>query len=1020
MASENIFEVYTANPITSNADTDLLYVGQFPYGSGNDAAITFANFAAQFGGGVTSTQVQQSVFNYSTDTGVSGAAYVATLSPAPVSYTDGLIVILKPANDNSTNTPTLNVNGVGNVNIVGMDGLEIAIGDIALDRDAIFSYYDAGSQFILLNPVSSLSTALSASNGNSYGNTIFLQDTGTANLYAATMPLFPTLIPSTGSLIVTLNVANTNTGASTFSLNGGSLMPIILPDGSALTGGELVASAVSAIMSNNNGSWILLNSAISTSGATPTQVQENAFNSGVDSGAADAYNIALTPAITTPYPNMLLSFIPLNGGISGNATVALNGGSPLPVTSFNGGSTFAQDIATNVPCFMQADGTGASWQLINPLTVGLYMRNVIQNGTQFYLDSGTLNVYVANAAGTFYQPAAPALAGTVIYFQPSTTNTGAATLNFNGTGNAPITLLGSPLVGGEMVAGTFATLIFDGSTNWNLVSTTITSGGITESQIQNGAFTYAGLSNTTSPNVYTANVTPALVSSSPGQLISFMADTTNTNNNTGGSFATLNVNGTGAQGILVYGSNGLEFALANAIILDNIYYFVNTGGDWILLNPSNAVTSTSLLSQTYTFSVDSGAANAYIATIANLSFNFSSNIQAYTRITVQCVNSNSGASTLDIGTGAKPITLEGGSALIGGEILSNGYYDFVWDQTSTSWIILNPTVSSGGGITSTQIQQSSFNYSVDTGIDGTAFIATLSPAPSGYTDGLVVILKPNNTNSITNPTLDVNGLGAINIIRSSLYGALVLGDIDGAVDAVLIYCSILNSFILQNPFVTVLPFQIQNQSFTYSSTSTTSPNVYTLPLNPSLTSYTPGQIVTFTADSTNTNNDDNVGFATLDVNGLGPLPIIINNSDGVGTTFAHAGAIVSGSTYMCINGSSVWILLNPSNNVIADSLINQSYTFAIDTGLSNAYVVTLSNIVTSSGSLIAYTRITVKIINANSGASTLDVNSIGPTSIVLNGGAALAGGELLANGYYDFVFDNTSTTWILMNPSSFL
>ena len=47
--SKNIDQVFIANPITSNASTDLMYFGQSPYGIGNDAAMTYANFAAQFG-----------------------------------------------------------------------------------------------------------------------------------------------------------------------------------------------------------------------------------------------------------------------------------------------------------------------------------------------------------------------------------------------------------------------------------------------------------------------------------------------------------------------------------------------------------------------------------------------------------------------------------------------------------------------------------------------------------------------------------------------------------------------------------------------------------------------------------------------------------------------------------------------------------------------------------------------------------------------------------------------------------
>lgn len=47
--SKNIDQIFIANPITSNASTDLMYFGQSPYSVGNDAAMTYANFSAQFG-----------------------------------------------------------------------------------------------------------------------------------------------------------------------------------------------------------------------------------------------------------------------------------------------------------------------------------------------------------------------------------------------------------------------------------------------------------------------------------------------------------------------------------------------------------------------------------------------------------------------------------------------------------------------------------------------------------------------------------------------------------------------------------------------------------------------------------------------------------------------------------------------------------------------------------------------------------------------------------------------------------
>ncbi|TAL08496.1 MAG: hypothetical protein EPO02_12740 [Nitrospirae bacterium] len=53
--SKNIDQIFIANPITTNASTDLMYFGQSPYGVGNDAAMTYTNFAAQFGAPYTAS-----------------------------------------------------------------------------------------------------------------------------------------------------------------------------------------------------------------------------------------------------------------------------------------------------------------------------------------------------------------------------------------------------------------------------------------------------------------------------------------------------------------------------------------------------------------------------------------------------------------------------------------------------------------------------------------------------------------------------------------------------------------------------------------------------------------------------------------------------------------------------------------------------------------------------------------------------------------------------------------------------
>lgn len=55
--SMNIEQIFIANPITTNAPTDLMYFGQSPYGAGDDAAMTFANFNAQIVGSGTANDL---------------------------------------------------------------------------------------------------------------------------------------------------------------------------------------------------------------------------------------------------------------------------------------------------------------------------------------------------------------------------------------------------------------------------------------------------------------------------------------------------------------------------------------------------------------------------------------------------------------------------------------------------------------------------------------------------------------------------------------------------------------------------------------------------------------------------------------------------------------------------------------------------------------------------------------------------------------------------------------------------
>lgn len=98
-------------------------------------------------------------------------------------------------------------------------------------------------------------------------------------------------------------------------------------------------------------------------------------------------------------------------------------------------------------------------------------------------------------------------------------------------------------------------------------------------------------------------------------------------------------------------------------------------------------------------------------------------------------------------------------------------------------------------------------------------------------------------------------------------------------------------------------------------------------------------------------------------------------------------------------------------------LIDQDHIYYVDSGSANTYVIT------PSPAIAAYEegqRFVVRVANANSGASTLNVNGLGAIAVQLADGTAMASGMLAAGGIYEFTYDaNTSPDrWVLTSPPS--
>lgn len=98
------------------------------------------------------------------------------------------------------------------------------------------------------------------------------------------------------------------------------------------------------------------------------------------------------------------------------------------------------------------------------------------------------------------------------------------------------------------------------------------------------------------------------------------------------------------------------------------------------------------------------------------------------------------------------------------------------------------------------------------------------------------------------------------------------------------------------------------------------------------------------------------------------------------------------------------------------SLYNGGATYiGSTTGSSNAYVATLSPALLA---LADGAEITFKANHTNTGAATLNVNSLGAVSLVNPEGSALIANDILSSGTYTAKYDSNTNSWVMLRTSS--
>lgn len=98
-------------------------------------------------------------------------------------------------------------------------------------------------------------------------------------------------------------------------------------------------------------------------------------------------------------------------------------------------------------------------------------------------------------------------------------------------------------------------------------------------------------------------------------------------------------------------------------------------------------------------------------------------------------------------------------------------------------------------------------------------------------------------------------------------------------------------------------------------------------------------------------------------------------------------------------------------------LIDQDHIYYVDSGSANTYAIT------PSPAIAAYEegqKFSFRAANANSGASTLNVNALGAFAIQHPDGSAMQSGAIVAGGIYEVTYDANTTPdrWVLTSPAS--
>ncbi len=281
-----------------------------------------------------------------------------------------------------------------------------------------------------------------------------------------------------------------------------------------------------------------------------------------------------------------------------------------------------------------------------------------------------------------------------------------------------------------------------------------------------------------------------------------------------------------------------------------------------------------------------------------------------------------------------------------------------------------------------QVQTRTVAYAADS-VGTDAYAITLTPALTAYAVGQVFNFAPGTANTGA-ATLAINGLVAKTIKKDK---NVDLSDGDLVTNQIVSVVYDGTNFQMLSP-----PMGLINQSggAIYAADGGGSDS-YAITLSPAPAAYATGMVINFKA------NTGNTGAASLNVNSLGAKTIKKDQATDLVDNDIKASQIIQ-----VIYDGTNFQMLSPIYGTVGQ---NGASIYAADAGSTDDYVITLAPVPTS---YVTGMVIRAKCNTANTGAATINVNSLGAKSIVKGAATALSTGDILAGQIVTLIYDGTN------------